>query len=119
MAATRRRGPQPALKVSLRYPSSFDIDPAVRARFVGSIATAATSGKDVEVVAPTVGSKDGRAKMVKALRDAGLDPQIAAVLGWATATDEAPAEQAKAVAPASPPAPAPVVDPPTLDDAYG
>lgn len=119
--ATRRRGPQPALSVSLRYPSSFDIDPAARARFVDKIAAAATSGKDVVVVAPSVGSKDGRAKMVHALRDAGLDPQIAAVLGWATATDEAPAsdEQAPAVAPASPAAPAPVVDPPTLDDAYG
>jgi orotate phosphoribosyltransferase-like protein len=101
----------------LRYPSSFDIDTAARARFVGSINTAAADGKDVVVVAPTVGSKDGRAKMLKALRDAGLDPQIAAVLGWATATDEAPAAQAKAAAPAI--ASSPQVDPPTLDDAYG
>jgi hypothetical protein len=92
MAATRRRGPKPALSLRIRYPSNADIDAGARAAFIRQLTSAAAAGKDITVVAPTAGNKDGRAKLTLALRAEGVAPEVTAVLGWDTTDGEVPVE---------------------------
>lgn len=83
MASNRRQRPQAATPTHLTWPSSADIDETLRQRFVADITAAAVNG-DVVLVHPKARSKSGRAELSGLLRQWGLAPATAAVLGWDT-----------------------------------
>ena len=109
MATTRRRrGPQPATTTHLVWPSSADINEDLRKTFIDDIEKAARGG-DVVLVHHRAGNRRGRMELTGLLRQWGLSPEVAAVLGWASASPEVAKAKTIEVTPPPDPSPEPLV----------
>lgn len=90
MPGQRLRGrPKAAEPTHVAFPSCFDIEPEVRDAFLAQLRQAHEKGP-VVIVSPKAATPAGRQALVTALRSAGVDPAVTAVLGWATAQPKKP-----------------------------
>jgi len=79
----------PAKTTHIPFPSCFDFEPTTKDEFLSAVRKAHKRGDDIVVTSPKARDQNGRKAMIGAMRSEGLEPEIAAILGWGTTNPNA------------------------------